>query len=510
MRYLLLFLSFSAFAAGPPMQYNQYSTNRSGTYIVGNALFGSNTIAVGRAYANAYELAREFTNSATLWVDPTGNDTTARRGTREYPWKTPEYAATNALAGDTIRFNAGVFNCTNTWYAPTNGGVVGDGMNSTIIMNYCTNVGNAGPFPMINLSDNGLVKNLTIKCGYPNRGRYQAGLGAMYLAGQHSFTNAIVESVFLDGGDTDNLFVSHTNACSGVSLNCIHVSKWDANAFLHAAHQWDWRNCVSTSIGKTVFGGGTNLSHGLAYEDCIGGRFRFFGGSIQVSNLLARIVDAQDGAGATVELHGVQCTNSQPTYFFFTLSDKLIIDNCMGFGPTNVDNDTVATLQYNDAPPTTKITFGGNANSGVGPSISSTGPGIPLDLSGNVRMASLTVTNVHTNMYVAPITANVTGGFTNNGFGIFHTNGNRAALLFLTINMDDSDNNVAEVVVFTPALVTNTWGRVGFETGSAAGNSEDFHMTIYLNPNDRWYIRDVNATHPSAGQLTNFCHQVSL
>ena len=129
-----------------------------------------------------------------------------------------------ASSGDVIQLGVGTFRLNlETLKLPVGVTLRGHSRDATIIS------GNAVLFTngtIVVLNSSNLIEDLTIVCA--NSGTsYQGTIGFQHSLGQPSPTNATIRNVALLGGQTDNLYFTHSNYFSVYIYNSVVRSKWD-------------------------------------------------------------------------------------------------------------------------------------------------------------------------------------------------------------------------------------------------------------------------------------------
>lgn len=245
MRILITFtvclLSLVANAAFPPFQgfYGSggitVTTNITlGTVTIGGAPSGgsSSTNATASAVTNMLW-------SKVRWIDATyGRDATAVESDATKPWLNPHVAAATATAGTLLYMRAGTYDIGLTNINLPHGvSLLGDGMGVTILR---SSVGLFTNGPVIIPGSTSTVGRLTVVLT-ARATRYQAAVGSEQASGNKAFTNAFIFDI-ANEGDSDCFFANRQLPCSGLIYNVALTSKWDAFAFIDAAHQFDVYN----------------------------------------------------------------------------------------------------------------------------------------------------------------------------------------------------------------------------------------------------------------------------
>lgn len=191
-----------------------------------------------------------FTNSAVLYVDPKGNDATAVRGLVSRPWKSPEFAATNAQSGDTILIAPGVYVVTNFFHWAANVhsvSVVGAGPRATVLQYGYTNV---TPIPCIPKISGGYVGHLQIT-NTPASTNSGACIGFSPQTGTGVVVSNWLGEDLLLYGSSDTDYNRGTNSAANWTLrDCTLYGMWD----------------IVTSFGSSGDTGKTE--HNCTYENC--------------------------------------------------------------------------------------------------------------------------------------------------------------------------------------------------------------------------------------------------
>lgn len=326
----------------------------------------------------------------TLFVDTFGNDSSAVRGRADLPWLHPEAAASNALAGDTIRIGPGVYAVSNWFKCPTNGSIIGAGRGATMLIDYFTN---GVPTPCIACSDNGYVANLSITnfffdgAGASGGGFPAACIGThqnLSASGQMGYTNFTGENLILYGG-SDTFYNRHTNNATGRFINCKMYGAWDIATFFNSGtFIFDFYNCDFVHVPVADHGA-------IAYDIEVGDSssttlirnfFCTFYMSNGIPSKFSQLWFAKDGVSTqAVEFYFCTATNAAQAIGATIPNPHPMIkaaakgnSSPMKFVGNNFDVTSIGTDDIDGTGPaqwgnvvTTNLIFGGDSASGYGP-----------------------------------------------------------------------------------------------------------------------------------------------
>lgn len=157
-----------------------------------------------------------------------GNDSSLTNAYKHYFYDTNSAPTlsnkvANVSAGDTVELGEGVFNIgPQTIRVPVGARLIGQGIDKTIISGTVGADTNA----IVLLSSTNIIEDLTVEAG--NRTAYlQYPMGLSSGLGHRAATNITLRRVKLDG-ESDGLFIVHSNYCSGWIEDCNFISKFDS------------------------------------------------------------------------------------------------------------------------------------------------------------------------------------------------------------------------------------------------------------------------------------------
>jgi hypothetical protein len=129
----------------------------------------------------------------------------------------------SAASGDTVELGKGMFHIgTQTILIPVGVTLRGQGIDRTIISGTVSAATNSIVVP----SSTNTIEDLTISAG--NRSAYlQYPIGVASFKGHAAITNLVLRRVKLDG-ESDALFITHPDYCSGLIEDCEFISKFDS------------------------------------------------------------------------------------------------------------------------------------------------------------------------------------------------------------------------------------------------------------------------------------------
>lgn len=260
-----------------------------------------------------------ITNTKCLYVSPNGNDSTAVRGRRDFPWKKPEAAGSNLITGDVLFFEPGIFYASNYIMMPTNGAIIGSGQGVTVIYNYWTNQPSPnGIIPLFNFANNSTLAELTIVNGPRSVGATNIPTAygeAWGLNGnlRGSCTNISGRNLTADGFTDIVGFNNPTAPCSGVFENITQDSFWDANVLSgQFAHQFTFINPhITIRDVSSFFNTGLSRAFHLLSSQQI---LKVYGGYVTNLSPVGRIVYANNGSPNAVDFYGTMFYNAASTW----------------------------------------------------------------------------------------------------------------------------------------------------------------------------------------------------
>lgn len=242
------------------------------------------------------------------------------------PYNSLESAVSNALPGDAIVGAATTHTVSNALILPVGSSLH---LNGALINSYVAPLGTAGPTIIVrdNCDVFGGFVDLKLRGVAGGLEKYQAIIGSHNNVNTGTATNVFVYD--LSGvGETDCVFVRNTNKSDIIFTSCNFTSRWDAVAFMEAAHQFRFYNCALASIGPNNITGSENRGNVIAVEaSATGSKVQLYGGSMVTSNTLGSLIET--AGGIRFELHNVAVTNYyQPSTIDITLAaaDVLYLD----------------------------------------------------------------------------------------------------------------------------------------------------------------------------------------
>ncbi|HEX6827205.1 MAG TPA: hypothetical protein VF077_12880 [Nitrospiraceae bacterium] len=146
----------------------------------------------------------------------------------------------------------GVYNLTNAILLAPNTVLQGESRDGVIICWWGYFDGIPGHGVCINPRDNCVVRDLTIECKAFNglsNSSYSGLAGCIGTWYGPSFTNAHVTNIVCNGL-TDCFYVRHTNLCSGLIVNSIFHTTWDAMVAANALHEFTFDSCRFVADGS--------------------------------------------------------------------------------------------------------------------------------------------------------------------------------------------------------------------------------------------------------------------
>ena len=237
-------------------------------------------------------------SGALIYVDPVnGDDATGQRGQPDKPFKTIFHyddggdegspstngALTVVQYGDVIKLSAGVITNDQSIALPPNCSLIGSGKRATILRSA------AGIYaygPVVQPGDNAVVAGLSIECTRDGD-TFRSPLGISYVKSRsvpgttRPFTNVVVYDVMLNG-QSDGVYIDHTNTITATFCNVEIESDWDGVLFStrgNTSSQLEFYNCsISVQSRDTIM---HSYASGLVLDE---GTTRWFGGQIAVKD----------------------------------------------------------------------------------------------------------------------------------------------------------------------------------------------------------------------------------
>jgi hypothetical protein len=229
--------------------------------------------------ASAGATSPVFTNQ--LYVDKSGNDSTAVRGSILFKYLTIPAAMSNAISGDAVNVGAGPF--TNNVIMSNGVTLRGIDWDRTIIYGTNSLVGITGGGCVVALASNCVVSDLAIVALHTNNTAAPIGVDASNLIQPAvGFTVRNVKTI----ADSDGVFVNDEVIGSrGRFVDCVFTSKWDCVAQTITSPSpsspasfgdLEFDGCVMVSIGPPTLGGAFGESRivnafygGLKFVNCL-------------------------------------------------------------------------------------------------------------------------------------------------------------------------------------------------------------------------------------------------
>lgn len=274
--------------------------------------------------------------------------------------------------GTVYTLGPGVYNISNFFRIPTNGGFVGAGKNATKVITWYSNSVAAATF---RITDNNYIGGMTIYCGYhevSGGAQFQVPIGLDSTLSDSPSTNFVVDSVAL-WGQTDNVVINHAAKCTGQFWNCDFNSSWDFNVLKGAGgNKFDYYNCHFENFTNLTGNGNNNRKVFASDASSSGQIVRLFGGYINLTNApsnLARVI-VSSSSGTSWEFHNVTVTNLSTAGSDVSIdTGDTFVNDGSTIHPSRIAHNG-GTLLY-AARSTGPLIFGGSLDDGTGPIISS-------------------------------------------------------------------------------------------------------------------------------------------
>lgn len=276
-------------------------------------LHGS-VITANTVNSNAFNSATWFaatnqsyqTNINVLYISPDGDDTKAIKGVKHFPYLTIQSAITNADAGDTIYFEAGIHSIgTYSIELPDNVNIAGLG---TIFSSADLQSDGACIVP----GNNSIIEDITIECDKATliadydvtHTGYWAAIGSYNQGG---FTNVTIRNIKVKNAMSDVFFVLSVNKTEANVFSSQFHGYWDHSVVKgNQGHIWKYTGCrffaegpnpipglgasgrivasdAGVDSGSLEFAGCSFLASNFANSAI----FRVLGGSVKVSGCVA-------------------------------------------------------------------------------------------------------------------------------------------------------------------------------------------------------------------------------
>lgn len=266
-----------------------------------------------------------FSTANTIWVTPTGNNSTGARGQEDKPFLTvaAATAATGITSGDVIKVGAGTFNETQSVILPDGVSLVGSGQGVSIISSNVPVVTGA----CVVVGSNATIADLTI------RGTLDAGSSYQRPLGSKTNATGIVLYNLNVSGDSDGLQMG--SSAAGVFMRayaCTFTGKLDACQVTRGVAEF--YNCAAVATGPsnggTYTGGVTAVGNNVSNFATV----YWFGGSV-----------AADGASATNSAFETRGTG---TTAVIEANNVHIYHGVSASNNYDLNNGISATINYNN------------------------------------------------------------------------------------------------------------------------------------------------------------------